>query len=239
MTKATRPKSEREDGSADDAAPVVALVSGGADSCVMLARSLARRQVFPLYVRQGALWEDAEEPALRRFLKAVAPGGGRLAPLRVTHLDLPDGYASRWAVQPDVTPPDLSSPDDAVYLPGRNLALLMEGALLAQSLGVRIVEIGLLAGNPFPDSRPEFFNSFQNTFNLATGCDIQVEAPLQKFTKAQVLRLGMGLPMELTFSCLRPVEGRHCGGCNKCAERRRGFAEAGLEDPTVYFCPAL
>lgn len=216
------------------AEPIVALVSGGVDSCIMLAEALRTARVAPLYVRQGALWEDVEEAAIRRFLAALQCGSNHLDPLRVTRLDLPENYASRWALRPEVAAPGEASPDEAVYLPGRNLALLFQGALLAQSLGARRIQLGLLAGNPFPDSRPEFFHSFERTYELATQYRIQVETPLQELRKEEVLRRGADLPLELTFSCIRPVSGLHCGHCNKCAERRRGFTAAGLLDPTPY-----
>lgn len=217
--------------------PAVALAGCGVDSGVMMARALARRRrIHPLYVRQGALWEDAEEAALRQFIAALEGGktGGRLAPLHVMRLDLPDTYASRWALDRTIQPPGETSADEAVYLPGRNLALLFQGALLAQSLDVHTLLIGLLAGNPFSDAHPAFLRSFEQTYELATHYKIRVETPLGGLHKEEVIRLGAGLPLEFTFSCLRPVGGRHCGHCNKCAERQRGFAQAGVEDPTEY-----
>lgn len=219
-------------GDAMDGKPVVALVSGGADSCIMTALALRSRRVFPLYVRQGAVWEDEEEAAIRRFLEAIDPGTGRLAPLRVARLDMPETVENGWALRAEAPAPDETTPDEAVYLPGRNLALLLQGALLAQSVGAAEIQIGLLAGNPFPDSRGEFFQAFEKTYALATGWRVRVEAPLRGMHKGEALRLGADLPLELTLSCLRPSGGLHCGRCNKCAERRRGFAEAGLIDPT-------
>lgn len=221
--------------------PTVALVSGGVDSCIMLARTLKEgRLIHPLYVRQGALWEDEEELALRRFLRALgqlqpeADGEGCLAPLSVMWLDLPARYAARWAVDPAVKAPDETTPDKSVYLPGRNMALLLQGAMLAHSVGAVALQMGLLAGNPFTDSRPEFFGAFTEAFALATGHRLEIETPLHGLKKAELLHHAQGLPLELTFSCLRPAEGRHCGRCNKCAERHRAFSEAGVEDPTEY-----
>lgn len=222
---------------------LVALAGGGVDSGLMMALALqaGRRRVFPLYVRQGALWEDAEEAALRRFLAelparlAPPPAAGLLAPLHVMRLELPREYASQWALDPRSAPPAAASPDEAVYLPGRNLALLFQGALLAQSLGAHALQLGLLAGNPFPDSRPAFLRSFEQTFALATGgYRVRIETPLAARRKPDVLRQAAPLPLEHTFSCLRPSGPRPCGQCNKCAERRRGFHAAHLPDPTVY-----
>ena len=55
-------------------------------------------------------------------------------------------------------------------------------------------------------------------------------------SKSDVIRLGveLGVPLELTLSCMNPREGRHCGRCSKCRERRDGFAEARRDDPTAY-----
>ncbi|MCL5270454.1 MAG: 7-cyano-7-deazaguanine synthase [bacterium] len=232
--------------------PVVCLVSGGLDSAVMVGEALAGgRAVHPLYVRQGGLWEDAEQYWLECFLatlagitdddtlrprrgapNALAPGA--LAPLTVLRFDWPPGYASRWALDAAVPPPDESTPDAAVYLPGRNLALLLQGAMLAQSVGAEAVSIGLLRGNPFPDAADEFLRAFERTFTAATGRAVRVETPLRALDKSDLIRRGAALPLGLTFSCLRPVDGRHCGVCNKCAERRGGFERAGLPDPTLY-----
>jgi 7-cyano-7-deazaguanine synthase len=216
---------------------VVALISGGIDSGVMIARSLRQGcAVHPLYVRQGALWEDAEEAGLNAFLNSLDPSAGRLAPLEVLRLDWPSGFLHHWAVDGAAPPPDAHSPDETVYLPGRNLALLTQAALLGQSVGASVLRIGLLAQNPFADSQPDFFQAFERAFALATLFAVRVEAPLSDLSKEQVIReaAALGLPLEHTFSCLRPLNGRHCGRCNKCAERQRGFARAGVPDPTAY-----
>jgi 7-cyano-7-deazaguanine synthase len=63
---------------------------------------------------------------------------------------------------------------------------------------------------------------------------LRIETPFRDFHKADVIRAARGVPWGETFSCIRPVGARHCGACNKCAERRRAFAEAGIADPTRY-----
>jgi 7-cyano-7-deazaguanine synthase len=94
--------------------------------------------------------------------------------------------------------------------------------------------LGPLKSNPFPDSTPAFYVAYEALFNQALGGELQILRPLEQLTKGEVMQLGRDLPLELTFSCLQPVDGLHCGRCNKCAERRRAFREAGLEDPTRY-----
>jgi 7-cyano-7-deazaguanine synthase len=97
--------------------------------------------------------------------------------------------------------------------------------------------MGPLAANPFPDGTRAFFDAMGEAIGLAMGRDVPlpVETPLSGLSKAEVVRRAAGLPVELTFSCLDPTpDHRHCGACNKCAERRKGFAEAGVADPTAY-----
>jgi 7-cyano-7-deazaguanine synthase len=70
---------------------------------------------------------------------------------------------------------------------------------------------------------------------MGLAAPLPVETPLSGLTKAEVVRRAAGLPIELTFSCLNPtVDHRHCGACNKCAERRKGFVDANVPDPTAY-----
>jgi 7-cyano-7-deazaguanine synthase len=216
--------------------PLIALLSGGLDSSLMAWRAIELgARVHPLYVRQGTLWQDHEEEAARGFAAALTRlRPGMLDPLTVLRLELPPGYVSRWAVDPAVAPPDAATPDEAVDLPGKNLALLIMAAMLAQSLAVRRIQIGLLSTNPFKDAQPEFLDGFAKLYGGATGYALRIERPLAGLAKEALIREGRALPLELTFSCLRPVGDRHCGRCNKCAERQQAFARAGVEDRTRY-----
>jgi len=72
----------------------------------------------------------------------------------------------------------------------------------------------------------------------ATRGEIRFVRPFADLAKSEVMQLGRALPLELTFSCIAPVGGRHCGACNKCAERQSAFRSAGLADPTRYDAPA-
>ncbi len=78
------------------------------------------------------------------------------------------------------------------------------------------------------------FTQFEAMLQIAIGARVQIVRPFEHLSKSHVLELGRELPLELTFSCIAPVDGQHCGHCNKCAERRRGFAELGLIDRTRY-----
>lgn len=212
--------------------PVAVLVSGGPDSAVLvgeLARSSPR--VVPIYVRVGLIWESVEEAALRRFLQRLA--APTVDPLLVFDVPSQPVYGAHWSTTGQAIP-DAESPDSAVFLPGRNLLILLQAAIWCHLAGIRTIALGLLKGNPFPDSSDAFFTTYQTALNLAMGGELRIVRPYAHLTKTEVLVRGRDFPLGETWSCLLPVEGRHCGACNKCAERRRAFARAGLADPTAY-----
>ncbi len=64
-----------------------------------------------------------------------------------------------------------------------------------------------------------------------------IHAPLIEMSKAQIIREGLriGVDYALTVSCYQAdAEGRACGRCDSCRLRRKGFADAGVVDPTQY-----
>jgi 7-cyano-7-deazaguanine synthase len=96
--------------------------------------------------------------------------------------------------------------------------------------------LGPLAGNPFPDATREFFDAMAHALSLGLAHLMTIDTPFADRHKADVIRLGieLGVPMELTLSCMNPQDGLHCGQCSKCRERRDGFHDAGVPDPTSY-----
>jgi 7-cyano-7-deazaguanine synthase len=211
---------------------VAVLVSGGLDSCVLVADLLAQgERVHPLYVRFGLGWEATEEDHLRRFLATLADD--RLAPLVTLESPITGVYGGHWSVSGDAIP-DEDTPDEAVYLPGRNLLLLAQPSVWCALHGVHTIALGTLKGNPFPDSTREFFDGFAALAARAMAHPLAVVTPFATLTKHEVLELGRGLALELTFSCIDPQDGMHCGHCNKCAERRRAFEALAIEDRTAY-----
>lgn len=212
--------------------PIAVLLSGGLDSAILLGELLGRHPaVYPLFVRSGLRWEGAELAHLHRFLASL-----RSPALQTLHiLDQPvaDLYGRHWSITgQDV--PDADTPDEAVFLPGRNVLLLAKSILWCHRFGVPRLALGLLGANPFPDATPEFIAAFQHAVNQAVGGSVEVVRPYACLAKKDVLERGRQLPLELTFSCIAPVDGRHCGRCNKCAERQRAFEQAAMVDRTEY-----
>lgn len=210
------------------------LCSGGLDSAILLGEMLAQPGlVQPLYVRQGLFWEAVELTYLRRFLKAVRKPS--LQRLQILQGPVRDLYGAHWSLT-GMGVPDASTPDEAVFLPGRNVLLLSKAILWCHLHGAASVALGSLETNPFPDATPAFFHALEQVVNQAVGGTVRIYRPYAQVKKVEVMMRGRDLPLEHTFSCIRPVEGLHCGTCNKCAERRHAFADAGLVDPTLYFC---
>jgi 7-cyano-7-deazaguanine synthase len=211
---------------------IAVLASGGADSAILVADLVRRgRVVHPIYVRFGLSWEGAEEAHLRRFLATLTDPAPR--PPVVLEVPVAPVYGSHWSVSGDDVPGGDTS-DDAVYLPGRNLLLLAMPSVWCALHGVHRVALGTLKGNPFPDATDAFFGAFSGLVERGMDHVLEVVTPFSELTKAEVLELGRGLALEHTFSCMDPQDGRQCGACNKCAERRRAFAACSLEDRTNY-----
>jgi 7-cyano-7-deazaguanine synthase len=213
------------------------LLSGGVDSAVLLDQLLGRGwQVVPFYVRTGCIWQGAEIGAVERFLAAMTRPA--LDPLVILDMPLADLYGEHWSMSGAAVPDD-ATPDEAVFLPGRNPLLLIKPAMWCLMHGVEHLAMGTLANNPFDDATAEFFARFREMLATATGTHLQIARPLERLTKDQVLEMGHHLPLELTFSCLSPLGRLHCGACNKCAERQAAFRNAGMVDATTYARPSV
>lgn len=216
----------------NSAAEVAVLVSGGLDSAILVA-TLARdgRRVYPIYVSTSLAWEQAEQHHLRRFLAGL--GEIDIQPLVVLSQPTDDLYDGHWSVTRKQVP-DAATPDEAVYLPGRNPLLLVKAAIWCRLRGIERLALAPLASNPFPDATPEFFDGFARLLGQATGGRLEILRPFERMHKVEVMRLGAGLPLAETFSCINPAGLLHCGACNKCAERQAAFRDAGMADATVY-----
>jgi 7-cyano-7-deazaguanine synthase len=214
--------------------PSIVLCSCGLDSAVLVALEARERPVQPVYVSVGLAWESAERAMLDRLLGALRTRHP-VAPAAHLVVDMRDVYpAAHWALRG--TPPSYDSPDEEVYLEGRNIVLLSKAAVYAAREHISRVAIGPLVGNPFPDATEEFFGAMARALSIGLDRPLDVVTPLATLSKADVIRLGVSLnvPLELTMSCMNPQEGLHCGQCSKCRERVQGFRDVGIEDPAGY-----
>ena len=215
----------------------VVLLSGGLDSAVLTAHEAQVNRVLPVYVSVGLAWEDAEVAMLERLL--TCPPYKNVDPLARVSFTMRDVYSpSHWAIRG--VPPAYDTPDDDVYLAGRNLVLLTKAGVIAAKTKSRRIALGPLAGNPFPDARPEFFGAMAKAISLGLNHPVEIATPFLTMGKEDVIKRGvdLGVPFELTLSCMNPhiADGlpQHCGLCSKCRERRDAFAAAGVSDPSTY-----
>ena len=215
---------------------VAVLFSSGLDSAVLASAEARASIVHPIYISCGLAWEEEELRAADRLLAAPAYRGVQpIARLAFTVSDLYPPH--HWALRG--VPPAFDTPDEDVYLTGRNVILLSKAAIHCVQRGIARVAIGTLAGNPFPDATTDFFNAMAKAVSLGLAHDIAIEAPFMHMHKGDVIRLGqqLGVPLEQTLSCMNPSDGMHCGECSKCRERHDAFREAAVPDLTHYAQP--
>jgi 7-cyano-7-deazaguanine synthase len=222
----------------------VVLFSGGLDSTTCLA--VAKNQGFSpcaLSFEYGQRHKVEIEAA-----KRVAAAMGVPAHLI---LPLPLGAIGGSALTADIAVPKdrdtatMEADIPVTYVPARNTIFLSMALGWAEVLGAQDIFIGVnaLDYSGYPDCRPEFIRAFEAMANLAVKeavegrLRITIHTPLLDLTKAGIVRLGMGLGVDygLTHSCYDPSpEGLACGRCDSCLLRKKGFAEAGVADPTCY-----
>jgi len=212
--------------------PLAILVSGGIDSAILLAESArVYPRVHPLYIRTGLYWEEDELKHLKRLLVAIESQS--LQTLKILEQPVRDLYGDHWSLT-GVDVPAAGTPDEDVYLPGRNVLLLAKSLLWCNLNGVPELAMAPLAANPFPDATPAFFAEFTGAVNKAVQGGVRVLRPYAHLRKSEILKRAAHLPLEDTFSCIRPTRGLHCGRCSKCYERQQGFRAAEIADPTTY-----
>ncbi len=212
------------------AKPAVVLLSGGLDSATVLA--IAKDQGF--------------EPVTLTF---------RYGQRHAAEIDVAARLAKRNGIQRHVVA-DIDVPkhrSDAeigdgipiTYVPARNTVFLSYALALAETTQAFDVFIGVnaLDYSGYPDCRPEFVKAFEDVMNLATKAGVEgarpftLHTPLIDMTKADIVTRGteLGVDYAETLSCYDPTaDGKHCGECDACHLRKKGFREAGLDDPTPY-----
>ncbi|MBM3771267.1 MAG: 7-cyano-7-deazaguanine synthase [Acidimicrobiia bacterium] len=225
------------------------LLSGGLDSAVLLADEACRGEVHPIYVGAGLAWEAAERATIEAFLHAMRhqPTATRIKPLVVLSVDMRDVYRmEHWAVAG--RPPGYNTPDEDVFLPGRNVVLLGKAGVYCAVAGLGRLVLGSLGDNPFPDATPTFREAMAVALSLGLAHPLTIAAPYAEVSKTDVIRRGvaLGVPLALTLSCMNPVASSqpaslalHCGVCSKCRERHDAFLDAEVADPTPYADPTF
>ena len=222
----------------------VVLLSGGLDSATVAAIALnAGQDVYALSFQYGQR-HSVELNAAHKIASLM-----NIKEHKVAHLDLRLFGGSALTDDIDV-PKDsdaVGSEDDipVTYVPARNTIFLSFALAYAETVGAKDIYIGVnaLDYSGYPDCRPEYIESFEKMANLATKAGVteeeavKIRTPLIDMTKAEIVTKGTGLGVDysLTISCYDPdIDGRACGHCDSCILRKKGFAEAGLEDPTLY-----
>jgi len=216
----------------------VVLLSGGLDS--MVCAAIAREQGFSVI----ALTIDYNQRH-RVELKAARRIAAQLAERHIVlPLDLRAFGGSALTGDIDVPKDGAGGGIPVTYVPARNTIFLSLALGLAEASGARDIFVGVnaLDYSGYPDCRPEFIHQFEQLANLATQAGVEgdrftIHAPLQHLSKAEIAREAerLGLDAGVSHSCYDPLpDGRHCGQCDACRLRSRGFAEAGIADPTAY-----
>lgn len=217
----------------------VVLLSGGLDSATVLAAARREGRDCTCLCFDYGQRHRHELAAARRVAQQLGAGEPVVMPLNLRAFG-----GSALTDDIDVPKAGTSAGIPVTYVPARNLVFLSIASALAEVREAGEIWIGVNAVDysGYPDCRPEFIASFEQTVNLATragvsGSALRVRAPLVNLSKADIIRLGtqLGVDYALTHSCYDPDEqGRACGRCDSCELRRRGFEEAGVPDPTEY-----
>jgi 7-cyano-7-deazaguanine synthase len=225
-------------------AKAVVLLSGGVDSAT--AAALTARDGFDLHALTFAYGQrnQTEIEAARRV--AVALG---VAHHEVLSFDLRafggSALTADLAVPKGRAPEEMGRDVPITYVPARNTIFLSFALAWAEVLEASDIVIGVnsLDYSGYPDCRPEYIEAFERMAALATRAGVEgrqrvrIHTPLIRLTKAEIIRAGaaVGVDYSLTLSCYDPApDGAACGRCDACALRRKGFAEAGVPDPTLY-----
>ena len=222
----------------------VVLLSGGIDSTTTLAVARQRGfETFALTFRYGQR-HAAEIEAARRVAQALGAAAHEIVTIDLRAFG-GSALTGDLGVPKDRSAREIGHGIPATYVPARNTIFLSFALAWAEVLGAWDIFIGVnaLDYSGYPDCRPEFIGAFERMANMATKAAVEgrhrltVHTPLIHLSKADIVREGIALGVDYgpTLSCYDPTpDGAACGRCDACALRRKGFAEAGLSDPTRY-----
>ncbi len=221
----------------------VVLLSGGLDSMVSAAMARDSGQRLLALSFDYNQRHRVELAAARRIAEALGAERHIVLPMDLSAFG-GSALTADIAVPKDGAGTEDSGGIPVTYVPARNTIFLSLALGWAEAAGARDIYIGVnaLDYSGYPDCRPEFIAAFESLAELATkagveGDPFRIQAPLQHMTKADIVREGtrLGLDLGLSWSCYDPAPGSlHCGECDSCRLRARGFDEAGIADPTRY-----
>ena len=194
------------------------LFSAGVESTSLLVYYLERGYLtLPLYARCGLSWERTELKWSERLWAFLKCRYKNLMPLKTFPAS---------GLQPS---------KGSIEIPLRNITLVMGAVVHAHVKGIRNVALGSLGIYPFPDNNRDYLDRLEALISEGARENISLETPFMGMEKWEVVReFYRKAPYRLTFSCVKPVRGKHCGKCEKCLERKEGFLKAGVPDPTSY-----
>jgi len=217
----------------------IVLLSGGLDSSTLLYQlQFEDYDVIGLAVDYGqrhareiasalAVAEVARVPLMNlQLAAALAPVFAQAKSSQVgrNKAEVPHGHYASDAMKTTI-------------VPNRNMLLLALAGALAESVGAGVVAYGAHAGDHpiYPDCRPEFYESCDETLKFATAERVALYAPFGRITKSDIVRRATQLrvPLGLTWSCYEDRD-LHCGACGTCVERIEAFRDANVPDPTKY-----
>ncbi len=221
----------------------VVLLSGGIDSATTLA--IARDSGYEIYAISFRYGQRHHFE-----LEAAEKIAGKMNVKKHLIMDIDISSFGGSALTDDIPVPKSDKVEDigkdipVTYVPARNIIFLSLALGWAEVLGSTDIFIGVNAVDysGYPDCRSDFIKAFEDAANLGTktgaeGNKFRIHAPLVLLTKAEIIKKGLelGVDYSLTHSCYDPDEdGRACGKCDSCLLRKKGFKEAGVEDPTSY-----
>jgi len=224
----------------------IVLLSGGIDSTTAMAIAKSKgNKIYALSFRYGQRHQVELEASkkIARSLKAAAH--------KIIDIDLRQFGGS--ALTDEISVPKHDTLDEIkkgdipiTYVPARNTIFLSYAMAWAEVLKAVSIYIGVTAVDysGYPDCRPAFIEAFEKMANLATKTGVtketilKIETPLIHLSKGEIIKTGnhLGVDYALTISCYDPdKKGRSCGRCDSCLHRIKGFKEARIKDPTIYY----
>lgn len=223
--------------------PTIVLLSGGLDSATVLALCRSEgKECHALSFRYGQR-HGVEIESAKKIAAALGAATHRICTIDVQCL-AGSALTGQGEVPKGRSDDDIGAGIPSTYVPARNTLFAAHALALAETTGAEEIALGInaLDYSGYPDCRPEWLAAMQEIARLGTkvgvtGNPIRFIAPLVHMTKSEIVRKGteLGVDYSLTVSCYDPaLDGAACGACDSCVLRRRGFAQAGLSDPTHY-----